>query len=214
MGKTPRERIIVTLLPAILALCGYMLFFNRDADLKAAINSLESARSAKVGEETVFVERTKLADLRDESVEMKAEKAKLEERRTELAAIRQTAPAVRAEALRQLSNMLWSCRLHPYQESPADSADSQMSPSFDEVIRGLSAPTTPTTGVLNPAPAGEPTAGSRRLWQIRFYGRYGDVATALESLRDSGLPIIPVSLTMAESRSETTWRSWTLLLWL
>jgi hypothetical protein len=40
------------------------------------------------------------------------------------------------------------------------------------------------------------------------------VAAALESLRDSGLPIIPVSITMSETRHETNWRSWTLLLWL
>jgi hypothetical protein len=214
MGKTPRERILVTLLPAILALCGYMLFFNRSDDLKGAVESRESARSAAVDQDAVLMERMKLADLREKSNELKADKTKFEARRKELALVRQTAPAVRAEALRQLSSMLWSRGLHPFQESPADSSDSQVSPSFDEVIRGLATPTTPTPGDLNPASDGDPTANSRRLWQIRFYGRYNDVTTALESLRDSGLPIIPVSLTMSEARSETTWRSWTLLLWL
>jgi hypothetical protein len=214
MGKTPRERVLLTLLPAILAVCGYVLIFDRSADLKAATAALESARSAQVSEDTVIIERMKLADLREQADLLKTEKNKLEERRRGLAAVRQTAPAVRAEALRQLSNMLWNRGLHPYQESAVEGADAQTSPSFDEVIRGLATPTGSTPGVLNPTPSGDPTAGSRRLWQIRFYGRYGDVASALESLRDSGLPIIPVSLTMSETRNETTWRSWTLLLWL
>jgi hypothetical protein len=214
MGKTPRERVLITLLPAILALCGYVLIFDRSDNLKAATASLESARSAQVSEESVFLERMKLSDLREQADLLKAEKTKLEERRKELAAVRQTAPAVRAEALRQLSAMLWNRGLHPYQESAVEGSDSQTSPSFDDVIRGLAAPSGSTPGGLNAMPTGDPTANSRRLWQIRFYGRYGDVASALESLRDSGLPIIPVSINMSEVRHETTWRSWTLLLWL
>jgi hypothetical protein len=214
MGKTPRERLLVTLLPAILAACGYMLLYDRSKDLKAATEALEAARSARVSDETVFIERMKLADLRDDAEKVKTEKTALEARRKQLAAVRDAAPNVRAEALRQLSNMLWSRGLRPYQESAVEGSDAQTSQAFEDVIRGLAAPPPTTPGVLTAAPTGDPTAAKHRLWQIRFYGRYGDVAAALESLRDSGLPIIPVSITMSETRHETNWRSWTLMLWL
>jgi hypothetical protein len=218
MGKTPRERVLITLLPAILAVCGYLVLYDRSKDLKAANEALAAARSAQVSQQTVFEERMKLADLQEESTRLKAEKGELETRRKALASVRDAAPAVRAEALRQLSNMLWKKGLHPYQESPVDSNDTQQtSQTFDEVLRTLAAPSptaVTTPGAFNAAPVGDPTAAKQRLWQIRFYGRYGDVAAALETLRDSGLPIIPVSITMSETRVETNWRSWTLMLWL
>jgi hypothetical protein len=213
MGKTPRERVILTLLPAIIAVCGYLLFFSRDKELKAAVEALESARSAQVEPSVVYDEQLKLDDLQDESSRLKGEKSTLSAQKRELAAIRETVPSARTDALRQLSRMLWARGLHPFNESGVEETDSKTAPSFDSVIKAL-APPTPPPNLFNPESAAVETPASKRLWQIQFYGRYGDVVSALESLRDSGLPIIPVSLTMSEARRETAWRSWTLLIWL
>jgi len=213
MGKTPRERLLLTLLPAIVAVCGYMLIYDRTKDLTAANEALAAAKSAQVSPDAVFVERMKLDDLREESDRLKAEKTTLEARKKELASIRQTTPAARTEALRQLSHMLWDRGLHLYQESAPEATDSQTSPSFEAVIRSLTPPA-PPPNLFNPESSTPVVPEAKHLWQVRFYGRYSDVAAALESLRDSGLPIVPVSITMSETRQETNWRSWTLLLWL
>lgn len=200
MGKTPREQMLIMLLPAFAVVGGYMLGYNRDAELSTARNALAAARPTAASAIDVATERMKLEAVQEKAEEIKKEKAVFDDRWKALGSVRQSEPAARAFALQKLSKMLWDRGLYPFEESAATEGTSEIPPSFQEVLTRLN--------------ADKPASGAQRLWRIRFYGRYADVLETLESLRDSGSSVIPVGLSMSESRTETSWRSWTLLLWI
>lgn len=216
MEQSARDRILAMLLPAILVGAGYMLFFNKQKDLDAAEAELAAAKASAVDPMMVDLERMKLAELREKGDELKAAVARLNERRAALATVGKAPPMLRTQALRQLSNMLWDRGLYPFEESPLEGTSAKLSPSFDDVLKKLAKPSSTSGGVAQSAaatPIGS-NSNEQRVWRIRFYGRYSDVMRTLEALRDSESPVIPISLTMSEARTETQWRSWTLLLWI
>jgi len=198
MDKAARERVLAVLLPTILIGAGYFTLFNRSKDLDAARADLAATELSAVPVEAVGVQLVELEKLRKQQDELKADKARLAERRAELAAVGNPPAVIRTQALRRLSAMLWSQGLYPFEESPLE-GEGQLSPTFDETVRKL---------------VGTNSRGDKRLWQIRFYGRYSDVVATLEALHKSESPVIPISLTMSESKIDTDWRSWTLLLWI
>jgi hypothetical protein len=200
MGKTPREQMLIMFFPAFIVVAVYMLGYNRDAELTTARNALAAARPTAVSLDDVEFERLKMDDLEAKKEVVQKEKAVLDARWAALGSVRQSEPAARAFALQKLSKMLWDRGLYPFEESAAPDGSADLPPSFQEVLTKLA--------------GDKPTTGGQRLWKIRFYGRYADVLETLESLRDSGSSVIPVSLSMSESRAETSWRSWTLLLWI
>lgn len=217
MEQSNRDRVLAMLLPAILIGVGYFLFFSEQKTLDEARAGLEAAKSSAVGPEAVGLQRMKLAAMQKESSDLKAATTLLMERRKELASVGSISPIMRTQALRKLSGMLWERGLFPFEESSLQGESTRLSPSFDGVLKTLAGPPAGTT--VNPFAPQPPTnsnaaAGEQRVWRIRFYGRYADVLETLEALRDSDSPIIPISLTMSESRTETQWRSWTLLLWI
>ncbi len=217
MEQSNRDRILAMLLPAILVGVGYFLFFNEQKSLDEARAGLQAAQIAAVGPEAVGLQRMKLAELQKEDGELKAATTMLMERRKELASVGSISPVMRTQALRKLSGMLWERGLFPFEESSLQGESTRLSPSFDGVLKTLAGPPAGTAvNPFSPPPVASSNniGGEQRVWRIRFYGRYADVLETLEALRDSDSPIIPISLTMSESRTETQWRSWTLLLWI
>lgn len=217
MEQSNRDRILAMLLPAILIGVGYFLFFNEQKTLDEVRAGLQAAQVAAVGPEAVGMQRMKLAELQKEADDLKAATTMLMERRKELANVGSISPVMRTQALRKLSGMLWERGLFPFEESSLQGEATRLSPSFDGVLKTLAGP--PAGTVVNPfspppVASSASAGGEQRVWRIRFYGRYADVLETLEALRDSDSPIIPISLTMSESRTETQWRSWTLLLWI
>ncbi|MCE9608292.1 MAG: hypothetical protein K8U03_25685 [Planctomycetia bacterium] len=199
MGKTPREQMLVMLLPALLVIGGYVLGYSRDSELKAASKSLEALRPSAVSPMDVVAEKLKLENSQEKLDGVKKEKTEWDARWKSLGAMQITEPQLRTNALRQISKMLWDRGLYPFEESAATNSG-DLPPSFQEALNRLNKDNT--------------SPGTTRLWKIRFYGRYADVLETLESLRDSGSSVIPVALSMSETSSETAWRSWTLLLWI
>ncbi|MBA4019317.1 MAG: hypothetical protein C0483_19295 [Pirellula sp.] len=216
MEQSNRDRVLAMLLPAILIALGYFLFFNEQKTLDEARAGLLSAQAAAVSPEAVGMQRMRLAEMQKEASDLKTATALLMERRKELASVGSISPVMRTQALRKLSGMLWERGLFPFEESALQGESTRLSPSFDGVLKTLAGPPAGTTvNPFSPPPVvSSNTSGEQRVWRIRFYGRYSDVLETLEALRDSGSPIIPISLTMSESRTETQWRSWTLLLWI
>lgn len=53
-----------------------------------------------------------------------------------------------------------------------------------------------------------------RLWRIEFTGAYGDVRRLLDALDDADLPVVPMSLHMADAAADSSARRWTLLVWI
>lgn len=200
MGKTPRERLLIMLLPALVIVGGYLMGYARDKELEAARAGLASARASAVSYMDVLAEQEKIADVRSQLDEIKKEKTQLDARWSRLGSMHEREAGTRIDSVRTLSKMLWDCGLHSFEESIADDGLGELPPSFQGALRRLKGDSAPVA--------------THRLWKIRFIGRYADVMEALESLRDSGSPIIPVSISMSETRADTQYRSWTLLLWI
>jgi hypothetical protein len=203
MNSAQRDVVLRMLLPALAIAVLYFFAFNEHAQLIAANEILEGAKAAAVSPQEIAPVRESLAKLNAEQAEMKQKKLAMDERWTRLTTLRSNTPAQRASALRQLTKMLWDRGLVPYEEAPeaGGSGQGQLPGSFDDVIKKIS--TTPNGSAPPQA----------RLWRIRFYGRYSDVAATLSLLGDTELALVPVGLTMSEAHPDTDWRMWTLLLW-
>ena len=197
MDTAQRDAVLRMLIPALGVVITYIGFFNKQAELTAAQASLQSAQAAAVSPDDLFPVRMRMSDLSDEQALLRQEKTAMDERWTRLAQLPTTNAGQRASALRQLTRMLWDRGLVPFEESP-ETASGQLPGSFDDVIKRISGSTAPSQS---------------RIWRVRFYGRYRDVADTLASLGDLDVALVPVGLTMSEAHPDTDWRMWTLLLW-
>jgi hypothetical protein len=196
-GAETRDSVLRMILPGLLIALGYVFFFSRGEELRTAQSGLESAQASAVSEMDVAVARLKTVELAAERDGLQKEKDAVEGRWSRLTAFPVSTPAKRAAALRQLTHMLWDHDLYPFEESPAGES-SQLPGSLDGVVKRLTS---------------NGTASQPRLWQVKFYGRYADVADTLAALSDLEGAVVPVGLTMSEAKPETAWRVWTLLLW-
>jgi hypothetical protein len=185
------------LLPGLLVFVGYVFFMSRTTELRTAEEKLTAAKASAVDNLTLTTARLKSGTLAEERQKLTKDKEEIDARWAQLASFPSTTPAKRAASLRQLTRMLWDRGLYPFEESPVEGGE-QLPASFDDVLKRLT-----TSG----------KATSSRLWQIRFYGRYVDVVDTLSSLGESDVALVPVGLTMSETKPETSWRVWTLLLW-
>lgn len=197
MGNTPRERLLIMLLPALIVVGGYVLLYARDKELEAARVGLEAARKAQVpymdvldAQEKVNVARAKLEDV-------KKEKADLDARWKQLSSVHEREAHDRNHTVKEVLRVLRERGLHSIEQSVADD---ELPPSFQSVLTQLN--------------NGQPLQSSRRLLKVRVVGRYADVLEALESLRDSGSPVIPIGISMSEVPPDTSYRSWIMLLWI
>jgi hypothetical protein len=197
MNSETRDSVLRMILPAFVIGIGYYFFFSRGEELIQARSNLEAAEASAVSEVDVALARMKSAELSAEQAKVHKSKETIDQRWTRLTAFPTSSPAKRAAALRQLTHMLFDHGLYPFEESPAEGTE-QLPGSFDGIVKKLTA---------------GGTATQTRLWQIKFYGRYSDVAETLASLGDLDVALVPVGLTMSEAKTETAWRVWTLLLW-
>lgn len=203
MNSAQRDVVLRMMLPGLGIVVMYFFGFNQQAQLSAAHEILEGAKAAAVSPIEIFPVQQDLNAESEKQAGLKKDKEAMDLRWTRLTALRSSDPAQRANALRQLTKMLWDRGLVPYEESAEGGAtgQGQLPGSFDEVMKKIA--TTP--GGTAPAQA--------KLWRIRFYGRYSDVAATLSQLGKTDLALVPVGLTMSEAHPDTDWRLWTLLLW-
>jgi hypothetical protein len=197
MGNTPRERLLIMLLPALIVVGGYVLGYARDKELEAARAGLETARKSEVPYMDVVDAQEKVDEANAKLAQVKKQKSELEARWRKLGSVHNREAHDRNHAVKEVSRMLRDRGLHSIDESMADD---ELPPSFQSVLTQLN--------------GDQPPQSSRRLLKIRVVGRYAEVLEALESLRDSGSPVIPISLSMSDIRPDTPYRSWILLLWI
>lgn len=226
MARTPREQNILTALPALLVLIVYLLSFSRQAELTQAAASLEAARAAAVSPAAVDVERTALAQQTTEHNALKGELTKLQQHKAELVEHQRREPGARAGAMRRVTRILWDHGLTTIAESAVEGGQGQLPDGVQNALRRLAAANPPTSAnaptdprlaaAANEAPAAAPTgAQNTQLWEVRFYGKYANVLTALEKLAGTDLNAVPVGLKMDKTHPESDgWRIWTLTLWL
>lgn len=205
MNSAERDAFLRMLLPALAVVVLYFFGFNQQAQLDAAYKILDGAKAAAVSEFEIIPVQQDLAEENAKHAGLQKEKEAMDARWTRLASLRSNDPFQRANALQQLTKMLWDRGLVPYEESPEAAAaggSGQLPGSFDEMVRKISV-----------KKDGQSAPGPTRLWRVRFYGRYSDVAATLAQLGSTDLALVPVGLTMSEAHPDTDWRVWTLLLW-
>jgi hypothetical protein len=205
MNSAQRDAVLRMLLPALAVVVLYFFGFNQQAQLTAAYAQLEGAKAAAVSDEAILPVQQQLFTETAKHPGLKTEKDALEARWTRLASLRSNDSFQRANALQQLTKMLWDRGLVPYEESAetGNMGGGQLPGSFSDMVQKISV-----------KKEGQPVApAQQRLWRIRFYGRYRDVAATLSMLGDTDLALVPVGLTMSEAHPDTDWRVWTLLLW-
>lgn len=199
MDSASRDAFLRLILPAVAVVGIYSYWFNKQPELTQARTTLENARASAVGPTALFPVRKQLGDLARKETELKQAKSGIEERWSRMTALPEAGAAKRAASVRQLTRMLWDRGLLPFDES-ADATEVGTPASFDDAVRRLTAKGGAT--------------GGKRLWKVRFYGRYADVADTLSAIGDLDAAMVPVGLTMSETNLDTEWRMWTLVLWI
>ncbi|MBL8825580.1 MAG: hypothetical protein JNM18_01255 [Planctomycetaceae bacterium] len=228
MARTPREQNILTVLPALLVLIVYLFSFNRGEELSQAQLALNSARQAQVSPLTVDAERQVIQTKTTEHDALKQQIAKLLEQKSALVEHQQREPGDRANAMRRVTKILWDNGLTTITEAPVEGATGQLPEGVQAALRRLAAanPALSSTPSVDPRLAAQQTAApnpaanlnagqNAQLWEVKFYGKYSNVLSALERLAKTTEAAVPVGLKMDKTHPAADgWRVWTLVLWL
>jgi hypothetical protein len=185
--------------PAMVVGGIYMSFINPDSERVKQNERLASTKAAAPRPEAVLAEQARLMRLNEDLNKVRSEEKKLTARWNDLVKLCRPTSESRAVALQRLSHLLWQGGLYTVDEAQVRDTQRQLPDSFDEMLKHL---------------AKDQATTAPRLWKVHFYGRYADVMQTLDLLEKTGLPIIPLSITMNDAVLETNWRSWTLVLWL
>ncbi len=180
---TNREQWLVRLLPAILVAAVYGLHYERSGELRRKTAELDAARLAAVSPAAFEMQRRTLNDMTAQVEAVKAEGAELEAARNRLATGDRWKPAVTTEVFRQVTEMLWEHHLVNFREAQVSDGDNQYPTALQRVLQAS-------------APA-EKSVERPRFWRVEFVGTYGDVLRALDELTASGLPAVPLRISMS-----------------
>lgn len=189
---TPRERMLLLVLPAALVVMGYSIFFNA-RHMQALTRSTRDLNQAREKNRTQAIALDGPA-LDREITRLATEKATLQ-RQLDVFRGSEATAAQRIEALVQVGALLRRHGLVVIEEGPA--------------AAGMNAPQTTVRGVAKSSPG---TPAPERVWQIRFLGPWGSVQEALAEMRGFEAGCFPINLTMAEPTPGVAARDWTLRL--
>lgn len=227
MARTPREQNILTALPALLVLIVYLFSFNRSEEWNLAQQALIAARQAQVSPLMVNAEREVIRTKTGEHDALKQKIAALLKRKTALVEHQQREPGDRAGAMRRVTKILWDNGLSTITEAPVEGGSGQLPEGVQAALRRLASasPALSSTTPVDPrlaqpaataAPAANVGSGQNaQLWEVKFYGKYTNVLSALERLAKTTEAAVPVGLKMDKTHPAADgWRVWTLVLWL
>ncbi len=223
MARTPREQNILTALPALLVLIVYLFSFNRGQELTLAQQALDSARRAQVSPVTVAAERRSFRP-RPPSTKRSSKRSR-------------SCWSGRAHARRTSAARAWrsgECHAARHQDSvgqrPDDDHRSAVEGNTGQTARGCAGclrrlaaatPALSSTTSVDPRLAAQQTtpttptanansAGNAQLWEVKFYGKYSNVLSALERLAKTTEAAVPVGLKMDKTHPDADgWRVWT-----
>ncbi|MCL4207048.1 MAG: hypothetical protein KJ000_31585 [Pirellulaceae bacterium] len=204
MKLSPRERLLVLLLPLTIVLAGYAWWFNMFQRPKMAkIQKDHAAASAAAIEPIALMEqRAALAQIRREVQALEDRRAAQRQEAGQLSGTRPD-PLQTHQAAEELTAVFRRHRLKLIEEAPAGRGDAGRLPKAltDAVSR------------LGPAPP----SGSEQVRSFKLSGRFLDLLAAVRELTDDDTPPgVPIGLSMDEV--DSTWQSenrvWTLLVWM
>lgn len=199
--SSTRERILLILAPSILVIAVYSWFLYPRRTLEQATRGLEAVRKDEPSF-TDFKEREfQVQQLNADLKTAQAALATLQTRREEVLRQRSTGSETQLSAVRELTELLVSHRMHLLDEGPLDE---KISATFPEPLQAAERQLLGKNADASP----------RTLWKLRFYGRYADVLAVTRWLAEQDHQAIPVQLVMEEAHPDSAWRTWTLVVWI
>lgn len=195
---TPRDKLLATVIPALVVLCVYSFVVRapKAEAIKAAQKELDQLQSKDRG--TPSQERQKLVAL---AREMETQTRAVEglRQKWQAAVGRSAAPLCRPERIERLNQLLDRGGLRVIDGIDAESARTSSDPP---VMEALAKELGDSCGLPPP-----------RVRVVRFVGKYGDVAKSLRALADGDVLAVPLGLTMKAGGEDETTLEWTLTVW-
>lgn len=196
--RSPRERVLLVLLPAFLVLTVYGWFGARKpmSNLERTGKGLESARVNPISESDVRGVRAEAARLDRETETLLAQRAELEDELSRLVSAMRTDTGSTG-AIEVLSGVLGRYGLRTVSEGELDPTRRA---GIGERIKTLESTLADRGHRLD-----------RRLWELELSGTYEAMLASLERLAVDAPAVIPVSIEMAETPEGG--RLWKLVVW-
>lgn len=199
MSNQRRQRLLSALIPALLVLAIYVLFFNRHGSVKQYQSSLAATRASATPPSELARQQSELETQQQQLTQLQEAKRELDGRWQALQAKHDPSPVGRMNAVQQLSDFLWEQRLSIVEESAEkDEAQDVLPPALDQVVDRLL----------------KDSKTKPRIWKVRVIARYFDVVMALRLLQlDNAIPAVPISVTMSETALADGAQDWTIEFW-
>jgi hypothetical protein len=199
--QTPRERILLTLLPTFLVIAVYgWLIYPRQA-LEQSTQALQAAQAGEPSLTEYVEKELQIKELDREIEQLLEQQAGLEERRQNLMTSRLAGSSDQISTVHSLTNLMAMNRLQLVHEGPLEGKEQA---SFPPRL----------TQAARRAFGEEGSSLQPTLWQLKFHGRYHDVLRVVRHLAETDHPAIPIQLRMEEARFDTDIRAWTLVVWI
>jgi hypothetical protein len=199
---TARDRAILMLLPGLAILLLYGGYFvtarqkplaKLQADVVTARDQVPSAQLMHDRQRALQYAQKQNADALARAKDLEGEfDAKIRPCQTGVG---------RSQRLTKLTEFLSAHHLQVLDHVPADGAREKalkLSAAQDRLVKQLALP-----GKPNP-----------QAWQFELYGKFTDLAAALEELGEGELIAVPLAVTMEEIKDVSPQRRWSLLIWI
>jgi hypothetical protein len=201
MSFSKRDKLLALLLPAILVLGVYELFFARSkiAECSQAAKTLEKTQATAPRPEEILAKERQLGKTTHEAGETQIKLEAAQQKWLCAVAFCATG-SQRNERIEKLTSLLNKHDLRPMEDAEVDAGlkETKLSASTESLAK--------TIERLSPAQRPQ-------LRRVRFHGRYADVLLALEELSQGETLALPVGLTMKTS-DDPERRDWILFVWI
>jgi hypothetical protein len=203
MAMTPRDRVILMLMPGLAILVMYVAYFftarqkpmaKLQADVAAAREQVPGAQLVHDRQQALKYAQKKMDDANAKAKELQsALDAKIRLCQTGVG---------RSQRITKLTDLFNHHNLQVLDHMPADGARDAKSMKLSAAQERL---------VKQLVDSGKPIP---QAWQFDLYGKFTDLAAALEELGEGELIAVPLGVTMDEVKDVSPHRRWALMIWI
>lgn len=206
MGNSQRERLLLTIVPALFLLIGWFGFLRPTTELARVSANLDRAKKEAASEVDLQGARQRLVELHAEDGALREEFDQLQSRWMTLRnSANRTVDA--ASELRKLSEILLECRLTIIREERLEKSALTGNPLLDALKKSLVAEPAAAKGSESSSPVMDQISP----WGIEFTGSFQEVRRALAQMRNETPRLIPLRLTLGEAKTNSSRRNWYLV---
>ncbi len=196
---TERDKKLAMILPTLIILFGYGLFFLRGKAMELRRTNDAIAKATPPGPNEIAAKRNEAVKLMMQTQEMQTKLAAVQKKwsyETTFCA----AGTQRHDRVERLTSLLNKHHLTSMEDAEAEGSgkDAKVSPALESMMKKI---------------AQLSESQRPQLRRIRFFGRFADVHDALDELAKGPVLAVPVGLSM-KSNDHSERREWTLLVWL